>query len=77
MRKPNRSHADVKDRFLFKPFRPQGEGTALRELSRLRDDEELMVFERGGQSRAVLLRQMSYHHVAQGQLAGEPYLVTF
>ena len=77
MRKPDRSRAKIKDRFVFQPFRPTTEGTPLRELSTLRDDEELLVFERGGQARALLLRQMSYHHVAQGELAGEPYLVTF
>ena len=48
-----------------------------RALKKLRDDEELLLFERGGQTRALLLREMAYHHVAQGELAGEPYLVTF
>lgn len=77
MRKPDRSRAKLGKKFVFTPYRPQDEGTPLSELPKLRDDEELMIFERGGQSRALLLRQMSYHHVAQGELAGEPYLVTF
>lgn len=76
MRKPNRSHATIKDRFVFKPFRPTDDGTPLAD-AKLRDDEELLVFERGGQARALLVRQMAYHHVAQGTLAGKPYLVTF
>lgn len=37
----------------------------------------LIVFERRGLSRALHATQMTYHHVAQGELAGEPYLVTF
>lgn len=40
-------------------------------------DTELLLFERGGETRALLVRQMAYHHVAQGQLRGEPYVVTF
>jgi hypothetical protein len=77
MRKPNRSRAKVKKRLQFAPFRPNSDGTPLRELTRLRDDEELLVFERGGQARAMLARQMAYHHVAQGELAGQPYVITF
>ncbi len=50
-----------------------------RSLSRARlpDDERLLLFERNGERRALLTRQMVYHHVAQGELAGKPYLVTF
>ncbi len=43
----------------------------------LNPKEQLLVFERGGEQRALILNQMAYHHVAQGELAGEPYLVTF
>lgn len=43
----------------------------------LSDDEALLVFERNGEQRGLLTRQMAYHHVAQGKLAGEPYLITF
>ena len=32
---------------------------------------------RGGKRYVFILRQMVYNHVAQGTLAGEPYLVTF
>jgi len=41
------------------------------------NDEELIVFERNGVYRALNLREMAYHHVAQGDLAGEPYLISF
>lgn len=32
---------------------------------------------RGGRHLALLTMQMSYHHVAQGELAGEPWMVSF
>lgn len=38
---------------------------------------ELLVVERDGERRALSLREMAYHHLAQGRLAGEPYLVSF
>ena len=62
--------------FQFKPFRPTGNGEPLRALD-LAPDDELLVFERGGERRGLILPQMVYHHIAQGELAGEPYLVTF
>lgn len=40
-------------------------------------NEQLIVFERSGKKRALLVRQMAYHHVAQGELAGEPFLIAF
>jgi hypothetical protein len=40
-------------------------------------NEQLIVFERSGEKRALLVRQMAYHHVAQGELAGEPFLIAF
>jgi hypothetical protein len=43
----------------------------------LEPDEELLIIERGGVERAFVLRQMAYHHIAQGELAGEPYVVSF
>ena len=43
----------------------------------LSKDEVILVFERDGERRGLLARQMGYHHVAQGELAGEPYVVTF
>jgi len=39
--------------------------------------EQLLVFARAGEKRALLIRQMAYHHVAQGTLAGKPFLITF
>lgn len=39
--------------------------------------EDLIVVERGGEERALLVRELSYHHLAQGRLGGEPYAVSF
>ena len=38
---------------------------------------DLIIVERGGESRALTVRQMAYHHLAQGRPKGEPYLVSF
>lgn len=62
--------------FFFKPFIVPVKGQSLSKTS-LRPDEELIVVERKGEYRTLLACEMAYHHVAQGELAGEPYLVTF
>ncbi len=73
----DRSNMKIRRRgFQFQPFRPPDDGGPLASAG-LADDEELLVFSRGDQHRALIMRQMVYHHVAQGELAGEPYLVTF
>jgi hypothetical protein len=41
------------------------------------DNESLIVFQRSNEKRALLVRQMAYHHAAQGELAGEPFLISF
>lgn len=41
------------------------------------DDTPLLVFDAGGETLALVTAQMSYHHVAQGEMAGEPWMVTF
>lgn len=40
-------------------------------------DSRVMVAERHGSRRAYWLDQITYHHVAQGVLGGEPFLVSF
>lgn len=41
------------------------------------DDTPILVFEAGGRMLSMVTGQMSYHHVAQGEMAGEPWMVTF
>jgi hypothetical protein len=72
----NSDRAILKDPDQFKRFNVIGNGVPLNEAN-LKSKELLLVFERGGERRALLQKQMMYHHVAQGELASEPYLVTF
>lgn len=67
------------NKFLFQPLYVDEQRHAPVELGAagFADDTELVVIERGGLERAFLVREMSYHHLAQGGLAGEPYLVSF
>ena len=41
------------------------------------DDTPVLVFEVGGSTLVLVSSQMSYHHVAQGDMHGEPWMVTF
>ncbi len=71
--------AMLNDKGMFDPFRPtttEPLATALAE-GRVSDDTALLVLERGGQHLALLTMQMTYHHVAQGELRGEPWMVSF
>jgi hypothetical protein len=63
--------------FSFDPFRPTWENETPLAAQKLKSRTELLVFERGGQRRAVLTSQAIYHHLIQGELAGEPYLVSY
>ena len=82
MSRVDRSKRNIKQKgFAFDPFRPEpSSATPLRD-EKLKPDVELLAFERGSEEnserRVFTLRDMLYHHVAQGELAGEPYLVTF
>lgn len=41
------------------------------------EDTPILVVERGGQRLALITREMMFHHVAQGEMAGEPWMVSF
>ena len=60
----------------FKRYRAPDDGEPLAN-SGLGPEVELLVVERGGEERGFVMREVSYHHVAQGLLAGEPYVVSF
>ena len=62
--------------FAFEPFQVPASGASLSSLS-LQPDLELIVFARGGATGALVAREMAYHHAAQGELGGQPYLVSF
>lgn len=62
--------------FAFEPFQVPAIGVSLTSLN-LSPDLELILFTRNGSVRALAAREMAYHHVAQGELGGIPYLVSF
>ena len=73
------SGARLNDRDMFHPFhvkttRPLREVLASGDV---REDTTVLVMERDAGVLALLTQQMSYHHVAQGEMAGEPWLVSF
>ncbi len=55
-------------------WKPLRDARRAREVS---DDTPVLVFEAGGRTLVLVSSQMSYHHVAQGEMAGEPWMVTF
>jgi hypothetical protein len=68
--------AMLKDPDLFARFVSPETALKLAEFP-IPGSEQLIVFERSEEKRALLVRQMAYHHVAQGKLAGEPFLIAF
>lgn len=61
---------------LFDRFRVPEGGEPLAEAG-LDPDTMLLVVERNGAKRAFLVTEMAYHHLAQGTMAGQPFLVSF
>ena len=71
--------AILHDTWGFDPFRVtsfESLADAL-EAGKVADDTPLLLLTRGDTRLALLTTQMSYHHVAQGELAGEPWMVSF
>jgi len=60
----------------FEPFATPNRGEALAK-AQLHPDEALLLMERNGVVKTFLLKQMTYHHIAQGEANGEPYLISF
>ena len=60
----------------FRRFNFVDRGVPLRQCQ-LSPNEKLLVFQRGDQRRALLRSQMTYHHVAQGSLDDQPFVITF
>ncbi len=74
----DRSRMNVQEKgFRFKPMRPTDRNEQKLADVGLSGNVELIAFERGGERRVLKLTDMIYHHVCQGELAGEPYLITF
>lgn len=47
------------------------------ELNRVEKDTPVLLLEVGGTTLVLVTSQMSYHHVAQGEVNDEPWMVTF
>ncbi|MEM8856767.1 MAG: hypothetical protein AAGD96_00505 [Chloroflexota bacterium] len=78
MSRIDRSKIQVrKNSFEFTPFRPTSSSEIQLAKANLKPEVEVLAFERNGERRVLILTEMHYHHVCQGELAGEPYLVTF
>lgn len=78
MSRIDRSKMNIKKKgSRFDPFRPSSKDEISLQQADLDPGTELIAFERNGQRRVLILREMMYHHICQGELAGEPYLVTF
>ena len=60
----------------FPRFTPKGPGIPLQK-ARLAGSVELLIAEQEGQRVAFVARELSEPHMAQGELRGIPYLVSF
>jgi hypothetical protein len=60
----------------FPRFRPPRRGVPLAHAD-LPDHAYLIIVSRRDESLGLVMRDMAFHHVAEGTLAGEPYLVSF
>lgn len=69
----------IADSTLWKPFLVSG-GMPLREALNqelVYPETKLLVMEHEKGRLALVTDQMAYHHVAQGDIAGEPWMVSF
>lgn len=74
---PSRAHLSTED--LFKPFAVE-KTIALKDAmnsKRVKPDTELLLLNHPDTPIALIKLDMAYHHVAQGEIAGEPWLVSF
>lgn len=73
------NRAWVVDSTLWHPFEvtttlPLKEARA---QGRVENETTVLVLDRHGARLALIISQMAYHHVAQGEIAGEPWMVSF
>ncbi len=71
--------AMVIEETMFEPFRAE-ETRSLREALReglVQDASRLIVLDHRRGAVALVVDQMAYHHAAQGEIMGEPWMVSF
>jgi hypothetical protein len=73
------SRAVLSDEDTFPPFDVKAARPLREALARgdVRDDTLVLAIERDEGTLALLTQQMAHHHVAQGEIAGEAWLVSF
>ena len=73
------SRAWIADSTIFHPFLVQGTTPLRQVLSQHLVDEDtpLLVVDQPGGRLALITAQLAYHHVAQGDIKGEPWMVSF
>ncbi len=73
------SRANLSSTDMFEPFHVGSTQSLQRALDEgdVAPDTPILALERDGGTLTLLTQQMSYHHVAQGEIAGEPWLVSF
>jgi hypothetical protein len=72
----DQSRAMLRGADFFKRFVVTRVGKPLSSLH-LPGDTELILVEREGRRHGFVMRELAYPHMAQGKLAGRPYLVSF
>lgn len=73
------SRARLNDSTVFEPFFVTTSTPLRRALAEGTVDPTtpILAFEVGDATLALVTAQMAYHHAAQGELAGEPWMVSF
>ena len=72
------NRATLRDKNIFPPLYVEATislGEALKKGD-VREDDHMMVIGRNDWMLALLTKQMIYHHVAQGKIAGESWMVS-
>ncbi len=72
------NRANLRDKEIFPPLYVETTVSLSEALGRgdVRNDTHLMVIERKSKMLALLTKQMIYYHVAQGEIDGEPWMVS-
>jgi hypothetical protein len=72
------NRANLRDKEIFPPLYVEKTVPLSEALARsdVRKDTHLMVIERKKKMLALLTKQMIYYHVAQGEIDGEPWMVS-
>ncbi len=73
------SKAKLSNKAEFKPFQVDSfiENKTLIEKGLIKQDEGILVFEYNKKHYGLLTKQMTYHHVANGDIDGEPFMISF